>query len=446
MEKIIEQKGYFGNKYIRMNGNNKYEVNVAGITKEYNDITYMMVVSTYGRVYFETYKYLNGELENETRSKRELALRALKFLYSYIELFNTDLKHLDIRDKNRLITFLRGGQGAGQYISYDLKTFRKNDTINNYFGVYRSFCRYIGVTENIFNGTSGKKIIKGTENAFTSKANSIEVQTYSMQLKEIESKIVPKYISYTEYLNIVKLIEDRYTIREKIIVKLMYEYGLRIGEVLGLTLEDVQGEEITKQKDNYRLIIRNRFTDRSWQHAKSCLKVQSRNTYNREDYYENNNGFQIVYISLITYNLIQEYIEEVTSPFTMSETAYNNYKEKNVADKVSQINIERNAYIFISKNYTPISGGGWNKIMKQIFQEVGLKIDKGKKRDNLNHRFRHGYAMFKVLNEGFDELKLAHVMRHSNTKSVSKYFNPTEEDLIDFAIKQDELTKRGLHL
>lgn len=46
----------------------------------------------------------------------------------------------------------------------------------------------------------------------------------------------------------MSLIEDKYTLREKIIVKLMYEYGLRIGEVLGLTLEDIQGDYITKQK------------------------------------------------------------------------------------------------------------------------------------------------------------------------------------------------------
>ena len=38
--------------------------------------------------------------------------------------------------------------------------------------------------------------------------------------------------------------------------------------------------------------------------------------------------------------------------------------------------------------------------------------------------------MFKVLHEGFDEIKLAYVMRHSNTNSVSAYFNPTEDDLI----------------
>ena len=110
------------------------------------------------------------------------------------------------------------------------------------------------------------------------------------------------------------------------------------------------------------------------------------------------------------------------------------------------MDIDRNAYVFLSKNYTPIAGGAWNRIMKNIFQQVGIQIDRGKKTDNLNHRFRHGFAMFKVLHEGFDEIKLAYVMRHSNTNSVRAYFNPTEDDLIVFASKQDKLTKRGLRL
>jgi integrase len=446
MDKIIEYKGYFGIKYKRFRGNRPYEVMVAGITKEFNDFTYMMVIGTNGKVYFDTYKYLNEKLGNEGFSKRDSALRALKLLYSYIELFNTELRYLDLDDKNRIKAFLQGGQGTGQYISYDFKTVRKNDTVNNYFGVYRSFYRYLMLKDSIFEELSGTKKIVNMGSAFNSKATALEVQKYSMNLKEIETKVVPKYIRYSEYLDIIKLIEEKYTLREKIIVKLQYEYGLRIGEVLGLTLEDIQGEDITKKKGKCRLILRNRFTDKPWQHAKGCEEVLSRDTYNSDDYNEEGNGFQIVTISPTTFKLIQEYINETTSPFSMSDKAYQNYTEKNIADKVSQLDIDRNAYVFISKNYTPIAGGSLNKIMKKIFQEVGLKIDKGKKTDNLNHRFRHGYAMFKVLHEEFDDIKLAYVMRHSDTRSVKKYFNPTEDDLIDFAIKQDELTKRGLNL
>ncbi|SDM41531.1 integrase/recombinase XerD [Bacillus sp. OK048] len=445
MDKIIEYKGYFGTKYKRHRDNKQYEVTVVGITKEYNDFTYMMVIGSYGKVYSETYKYLNEYLKEEGFSKRELALRALKFLYSYIELFNTEIRYIDADDRNKIIAFLKGGQGNGQYISYDFKTLRKNNTVNNYLGVYRSFYCYLGLKENIFEEISGSNTIIDIGSAFISKSTSLVVPTYSMNLEEIESNEVPSYIRYAEYLDIKKIIDEKFTLREKIIIKLMYEYGLRIGEVLGLTLEDIQGEDITKKKGKCRLVIRNRFSDKAWQHAKN-LEITPIG-FNIDELPKKNNGyFHYIKISPETFDLLQEYIDDTTSPFSMSDRASQNYLEKNIADKVSQIDIDRNAYVFISKNYTPITGGGWNTIVKEIFIKVGLKIDKEKRTDNLNHRFRHGFAMFKVLHEGYDELKLSHVMRHSDTKSVKMYFKPTEDDLIEFAIKQDELTKRGLNL
>ena len=446
MDSIIEYRGYFGIKYKRIRGNKSYEIMVAGIKKKHNDYIYMMIMGTNGQVYFDTYKYLNIKIGNAGFNKRAQALRALKLLYSYTELFNTDIKYLNEDDKNKIIAFLQGGEGSGRYISYDLKTIRKNETINSYFGVYRKFLDYLGIKDNIFAEISGTEKILGVGSAFNSRSTDIEVERYSMNLQEYKTKVVPKYISFEEYKKIIDLIENKYTLREKIIVKLMYEYGLRIGEVLGLTLEDIQGEDITKKEGICRLIIRNRFTDKPWQYAKGCIKVTSLEIYNRSNYAEKNVGFQIINILPKMFNLIQEYIDETTSPFSMSDRVYENYLEKNRADKVSQMDIDRNAYIFISKNYTPLTGGAWNKIIKEILKEIGIKIDIGKKVNNLNHRFRHGFAMFKVLYEGYDDIKLAYVMRHSSTSSTKIYFNPTEEDEIEFAIKQEELIKKGLNL
>ena len=149
--------------------------------------------------------------------------------------------------------------------------------------------------------------------------------------------------------------------------------------------DESQGEDITNQEGKYRLILRNRFTDEPWQNAKGCLKVTSRDKYNDEEYYKVGNGFQIINIKSDMFDLIQEYVDEVTSPFSMTEKTYENYSGKNIADKVSQVEIDSNAYVFISKNYTPITVGAWNTIMKSIFKEVGLEIDKGKRKDNLGN-------------------------------------------------------------
>lgn len=68
-------------------------------------------------------------------------------------------------DKKKFITFLQGGQGIGQYISYDFMTVRKNDTVNSYLGVYRKFFSLFRIKGNVFEEQSGIKII-GSGSAF----------------------------------------------------------------------------------------------------------------------------------------------------------------------------------------------------------------------------------------------------------------------------------------
>ena len=63
------------------------------------------------------------------------------------------------------------------------------------------------------------------------------------------------------------------------IIRLMYQSGLRIGEVLELTFED-----IVEDNNNYKVIIRNRFTDRTFQKAKFLMTITDRNQYRSRDY------------------------------------------------------------------------------------------------------------------------------------------------------------------
>lgn len=62
----------------------------------------------------------------------------------------------------------------------------------------------------------------------------------------------------------------------------MYRSGLRIGEVLGLTFEDV-----VEDNSSFKVIIRNRVTDKTYQKAKFLMTVKDRNRYNSADYKRN---------------------------------------------------------------------------------------------------------------------------------------------------------------
>jgi len=62
---------------------------------------------------------------------------------------------------------------------------------------------------------------------------------------------------------------------------------------------------------------------------------------------------------------------------------------------------------------------------------VGIGIDKQVKKHNLNHRFRHGFAMYQIKHMGRNELELMRLMRHSSIKSVEVYFKPTIKDQLE---------------
>jgi integrase len=446
MYKIEEVRNQFGKAYNVEVGDYKRQVNFIRFIKEVEGFIYMVLLDTYGNTVRDAYRYLNDHLEREAYQKRELSLSALKCLYSFMAVFNVESpKMLDKTYRNRLIGFLQGGEFKGVDIEYHLQTQRNNNTINNYFSVYRAYFKFLELDNEIFSDSSTVFIQKGGDNedGFFAHTKKTEIKKYDISLKRNKPKEVPKYISFEEYKKIMDVINIKFGLREKVFCRLMYEYGLRIGEVLGLTLEDVIYDEELYNTGNCSIILRNRFTDKPYQFAKGCEKVPSRTVYDRESYYEEGIGYQTIRISSEMALLIQDYINETKSPF-MSDVALNNLNNLNKADKVSDRNdIKDNKYVFLGKNYTPITSKGWNDTVKEIFKLVGIKVDKEKKKENLNHRFRHGFAMFKVYVENYDLLRLAKALRHSNINSAIIYFNPTEEDRKRFAHLSINLLEKG---
>lgn len=83
----------------------------------------------------------------------------------------------------------------------------------------------------------------------------------------------------------------------------------------------------------------------------------------------------------------------------------------------------------MNKNGGVLSVSGWNKRLKDIYRQCGIEIDCGNKKNNLSHRFRHGYAMA-LREQGRDVLYIMRKLRHASLASTYVYFNPTEEDIL----------------
>ena len=110
------------------------------------------------------------------------------------------------------------------------------------------------------------------------------------------------YISLDEYRRVLDAIGSSPLgsgdpVEARAIVRLMFEHGLRIGEVLGLTLEDLSSSPDRNGLNHYSVVLRNRCSDREWQSAKTLMPVTDRRQYRSVDYRKLNVGKQVVHIS-----------------------------------------------------------------------------------------------------------------------------------------------------
>ncbi|MBO1219038.1 tyrosine-type recombinase/integrase [Mammaliicoccus sciuri] len=389
-----------------------------------SNLTYFMVMDQDGRLNEEINYYLNVILKSAGYKTRENAYNALKVLYSYCLVFDIEkIEDFTEIEVNKLIHFLYGGKYEGTFLSFDISTIRRKDTVLNYLNIYSQY----------YKSYSNKPTSPFENTQYIPTSNYKENRVISHPITHINPT---KYINRNQFNRIQKIIVNNYSVREQIIINLMYFYGLRIGEVLGITLEDLKTDN-----HQYKLIIRNRLTDKSWQKAKSVLTPTYKNDYFRDIFNEYDSGFQIIYITKDMFGQFDRYIEEsrTSSSLMNSSKRLTNLNNDCAADKIDKSsNTIENQYIFLSKNlFKPLTSAGWNNILRNIFQQAGIPIDQDKRRMNLNHKFRHGYAM-NLVEEEISPNQLAKRMRHKSVASSYKYYNPDEEDQFKILEKYKE--------
>ena len=440
MGTIKMRKTYLGTIYERYGeeGQLIHRAGALGFVKEHKGQTFFIIHNLNGELIEEANNYLNNELISKDYKKRELAFSALKLFYSFTDVFSINgyKEKLNKIDVNKLILFIEGGYFKGITNDIDLETKRANTTVNMYLNVIRDYFKTVfGIEDGplfaktIVNKSSGEGFLGHT------KKRSIEKFRVNKVIRT--PKMTPKYIKPNEYKKIINLIKEdnAYSIRDLIIIRLMFECGMRIGEVLGLTFEDI---EYISEGD-FRVLIRNRVSDKPYQRAKGVMKPKSRDQYKSKEYKTYNSGFQVVIIEEDLKDLVDEYIDETRDAFLLNKSIkkYENLHQLAVADQVDNNSVmnDENQYIFLShQHFRPLTQTGWNQTVKKIFKELGISVDKETKRDNLNHRFRHGFAMEKV-KQGYTLVELADALRHQDLSTCRVYYNPDEKELVELLKK-----------
>lgn len=371
----------------------------------------------------DAYAYLNCNLRDKPLTSRTKAAYALRLLYQFLSLTNRDIAGIDGQALSELEGFLRGA-GSGIKRLGDV-TQRSVDTVNSYYSTYRSFLAARGINCPALERASTVRV---SANFMGQYESSTDHKRYKSNLPTRDrSREVPLYVSPTEFQRLYKLAYNDHDEQSMLIMRLMYVYGLRIGEVLGLTIEDAAEIDFHGQPIPV-LHLRNRLSDRKYQFAKNLPHVTDTAQYSSCDY---NALTTTVNISWDTY---EQVVSHINASHEEAMTKHPNAYARTIADKVGDILTEGkdNHYLFVNRYGRVLSDQVWNNHLRSYFERAGIAIDQGVRQTNLSHRFRHGFAMFhaQFLPEGkrVDALHLQSLMRHKSISSTMVYYNPTLED------------------
>ena len=370
----------------------------------------------------KAFDYLNYDMASKPFTSRKQAATAIRILYCYLSLANIDVYNIDAVTLRGLIRFIRG-VGTVQE-QFKMETVRSAETVNIYLAIYRSFFSCQGITcEPLFLKTI-TQVSKSTDNDGFSIRTEHYTLKNNLKTSQYEDRGIPKYISPDQFAKLYRLALREKDLCALVIMRLGYGYGLRLGEILGLTLEDITEVSINKHITPV-LYLRNRLTDDHFQFAKNLMHPTDIRQYKTKDY---TNARHRIIISDDMYELILHYIE--TEHAKMIKKYPNNYNET-VADIVSRhSDLEENHYVFLNRYGRILSDQTWGNKLKIYFQKADIPLARNKTEASLSHRFRHGFAMFHAhfSEHPWTALKLQHAMRHKSIRSTLIYYNLTEEE------------------
>lgn len=442
---VKEEKSTLGTYYdLYLDELKIKKVFIQRIKKEFNKKQYVFLLNSNGIVIESTFKYINFSYYLNTINSKEVAGNALKILFSYSEIIDKEVKDFNKSDVQNLSEFILGISITGNNSEFKLKTSRSNNTHNVYFDVIRRYLEYMNIKNKNFFGKVIVSLSNGGIGFFAhTKETSLSKYKINKSSVSMNKNVVPKYIKNEEYNSIINLLNREKTInslRDKIIINLMYMRGLRLGEVLGITFEDIK----INQDDSSAgiLYIRNRISDKKYQMAKTCYKPKTIEEYKTRIYKEKNFGYQTVILPPNIMKDILNYREVSRDIENLSIKKIENIFNQSIADSVE--NKSDNFYLFLNKNGAPLSSAGWNKRLKGIFDSIGIKVDKESKKNNLSHRFRHGFAMFLIKNEGKSIEYVQKQMRHKSISSTLIYYNPEEKDILKDTLKISQNMRKRL--
>ena len=384
--------------------------------------------------------YINKTMVEDRRSvnSRRKNAEVLAKFYSFLDLMGYSESILGYNEIMQLRTFF---QGNG-------KTGCKNDTVNAYLSIVRDFFKKNKINcEALFS----QHIVQSRNDNDFRDTNVFYAYDTNLPVNPHKNERVPKYVSFNDYIRLIQIAQGKGDWNGVMLMHLMYRYGMRLGECLGLTEEDFVYKRI-KGEDVPTLILRNRLSDESWQHAKRRIIPYQPLDYSKKEYIEQwrDDDFSHIYLTESGDFVVVFKKFLVQGRENAEQNSPDNYKSCE-ADVVcpSEFKLDKNHYIFVNRLGKRLSAQLWGHTLRQYFIEAGIPVDREVKSNNLSHRFRHGFAMARV--RDLDPPMPLHIlqkeMRHACISSTMIYLNPTIEDEFNYKTKmQKQLYDRNPEL
>ena len=377
------------------------------------------------------FEYVNFYLLKDSENTREKIIHSIKLLLVYCDLFNVDINKMKSTDVLRFEYFITGITETG-IAAYKLKlitarTPKRVKEIINDCRLYVKHRRFKNYNLFVASAATRQKVHSGAAYYVGENARNYGTCPPFITVDEFDKLV--EYFKNSNYMEETKL-------KYICMISIMFKCGLRIGETLGLTLQDFEELQASNGKSTIGIIIRNRASDQKFQNAKTVCSITSTKEYDTEYYRTYNVGYQTAVISQQLYTSIFEYVEMSRMRFDS-----NNAIVKDYADDVTGKN-EENSYIFLNeKTRSPIRGDSFNRVVKKAFRACGIVIDDEK--TNVCHKFRHGFVMHMLYDLNMRPEDVIHYSRHTTVNGLKPYITPSKEYYIEKMNELSEIIDKG---
>lgn len=280
---------------------------------------------------------------------------------------NEFLKYLkDIKNYSDLTinSYSKDLEEFNYFINKDLLTINKNDI--------KIYLKYLFDKSNSSKTVSRKiSTLKSFYKYYKAKGKISINPVSNIKYPKLD-KNLPKFIPYNELENLIAVsTEGAFGERNNLIIELMYATGVRVSELVNITLEDIDFQN--KQ-----------------------INICGKGSYER-----------VVYYGLLADKTINKYI--------------NNLRKELLKGK-------ENKYLILNKDGEKITTRGIAKIIDNLINKVSIKTKVSP------HTLRHTFATH-LLDNGCDLRSVQELLGHKNINTTEIYTHVTSERLKDVYFK-----------